>query len=81
MHPFKITEKDFPNINCKIVHADTGHIYVRPMNNFKPFTDDEENTIKVICAKLNIGTIRNRVTALFETVPTRSGYGFRIFER
>jgi len=78
--PCYLTENDFPNVRVKVYHHhNTGHIYIRPVNNFKPFTEVEENTIKTTCEALGIGTIRNRVTNDWRTVPIKIGYGFRIF--
>jgi hypothetical protein len=82
LHPIHtITESDFGNLPIKIVHNKiTGHIYIRPLNNLKPLTEDQEESIKNICHSLGIGTIRNKVLANFTHESTKTGYGFRLYE-
>jgi hypothetical protein len=79
MHPTYLDEKDFP-FPVKIVHTMTGHIYVRPINNIKPFSNSQETEIKNILSTLNINAVRNRVLANFTTKEIPSGYGFRIYQ-
>jgi hypothetical protein len=75
-----ITESDFGNLPIKIVHSKTtGHIYIRPKNNLKPLTDEQEQEIIDICNDLNIGTIRNKVLSNFTTEKTQIGFGFRLY--
>lgn len=79
MRPSDLTEKEFP-FPVKINHAITGHIYVRPISNIKPFSNSEEDEIVKILSKLEIKTIRNRVKPNFTVEETKAGYGFRIFQ-
>lgn len=76
----KLTTEAFP-FPVKILHALTGHIYIRPSSNLKPFTEDQEKFIENYCNNLNLGVIRNKVKSNFTTESTRQGYGFRIYQK
>ena len=79
VHPSYVTESmfDFP---VKINHSNTGHIYIRPKNNLKPFSAEQEEKIVLTLAKIGIGCIRNRVTSNFQEVRTEIGFGYRIYQ-
>jgi len=80
MHPTNLTESCFP-FPVKISHHyNTGHIYILPTSNLKPFTEDQENVIKDFLAPLGIGVIKNRVKNNFTTKPINNGYGFRVYQ-
>ena len=83
LHPIHtITESDFNNLPIKINHVkNTGHIYIRPKNNLKPFTPEQEKEIINICNNLNIGTIKNKVLYNFTCEPIPDGYGFRLYQK
>lgn len=76
----KLTAEVFP-FPVKIIHASTGHIYIRPLNNLNPFTQDQEKFIEDYLNSLQIGVVRNKVKSNFTTEPTKQGYGFRIFSK
>lgn len=80
MRPSQLEENQFP-FSVKIFHAQTGHVYIRPVNNLKPFTDEQELEIVKILDLLEIGAVRNTVKANFTTAPTKNGFGFRIFQK
>jgi len=79
LHPSYLKESHF-SFPVKIIHSyNTGHIYVRPVSNLKPFTNEEEGIIIETLSKLGIGVVRNTVKSNFTTVPIKIGFGFRIF--
>lgn len=75
-----LTPELFP-FPVKIVHALTGHIYIRPLNNLKPFTENQEKFIENYVNSLNLGVVRNKVKGNFTTEPTKQGYGFRVYSK
>lgn len=83
LHPIHtIKESDFNNLPVKINHVkNTGHIYIRPKNNLKPLTHNQEQEIINICNNLNIGTIKNKVLNNFTSEPIPNGYGFRLYQK
>jgi len=68
------------NIIFKDIHdRNTGHVYIRPVSNLKPFSDDDESVITEILKSNGIGIIRNRVLRNFTVASTQKNYGFRLF--
>jgi hypothetical protein len=76
----KLESESFP-FPVKIIHALTGHIYIRPISNLKPFTEYQEKFIEDYINSCNLGIIRNKVKSNFTTEPTKQGYGFRIYTK
>jgi len=74
----KITPQDF-KIKLKVVHVDTGHIYVRPISNLKPFLSEEEEEIIITLKTHGIQCNKTFVDYRYGTKPIKDGYGFRLF--
>jgi len=73
----ELLELDFP---FKVISSSTGHFYIRPMNNLKPFSQSEENNILDALSQFGYWGIRNTVLKNYSTKETEIGYGFRVFK-
>jgi len=75
-----LSPEDFP-FPVKFFHALTGHVYVKPVNNLSPFSDNQEKIIINLIELRGYGWVKNRVKANFTLEPIKIGYGFRIYSK
>ena len=80
VHPIYVMSNDFPLLEnkLKIVHTNTGHIYIRPKYNFHKFTENEEQYIKNVLDSMGTGYSKDYVEKNFTTKPIILGMGFRL---
>lgn len=78
VHPSYLKAERFP-IPVKIFHSNTGHIYVKPVSNLKPFTEDDEEVIIEVLGNIRLNTVRSKVNSNYTLSPIEKGYGFRVY--
>ena len=81
LHPSKVTNGIFPFALRTVHDPNTGHIYIRPVNNLIPFSAEQDTAITRVLAGQGIGVVRKFVKGDFTETPIDNGYGFRIFEQ